>query len=151
MKMKTKADLKEEIIKSVAENGEYLLSGDVIDKQVGKKCVSEQCVSVFFRKNGIDDWEPVKTLKTWKEAKLFVRREKKRATEEKQVLTYDGQIDFEKWALRMLGTKKDLFYFDYVTGVDAKTSKDIRGLVADGSMTWGAALEVVRKHFFGKI
>ena len=69
----------------------------------------------------------------------------------KQILTYDGQLDFEKWALRMLGTKKDLFYFDYVTGVDTKTSKDIKGLVADGSMTWGAALEVVRKHFFGKI
>lgn len=151
MKVKAKADPKEEIIKSEAEGGEYLLSSDVIDEQVGKKCISKPCVSVFFRKNGIDDWEPVKTLKTWKEAKLFVRREKKRATEEKQVLTYDGQIDFEKWALRMLGTKKDLFYFDYVTGVDAKTSKDIRGLVADGSMTWGAALEVVRKHFFGKI
>lgn len=151
MKVKAKADPKEEIIKSEAEDSEYLLSSDLIDEQVGKKCISKLCVSVFFRKNGIDDWEPVKTLKTWKEAKLFVRREKKRATEEKQVLTYDGQIDFEKWALRMLGTKKDLFYFDYVTGVDAKTSKDIRGLVADGSMTWGAALEVVRKHFFGKI
>ena len=151
MKVKTKADPKEEIIKSEAEGGEYLLSSDVIDEQVGKKCISKPCVSVYFRKNGIGDWELVKTLKTWKEAKLFVRREKKRATEEKQVLTYDGQIDFKKWALRILGTKKDLFYFDYVTGVDTKTSKDIRGLVADGSMTWGAALEVVRKHFFGKI
>ena len=151
MKVKTKADPKEEIIKSEAEGGEYLLSSDVIDEQVGKKCVSKPCVSVFFRKNGFDDWEPVKTLKTWKEAKLFVRREKKRATEEKQVLTYDGQIDFKKWALRMLGTKKDLFYFDYVIGVDTKTSKDIKGLVANGSMSWGAALEVVRKHFFGKI
>lgn len=151
MKVKTKADPKEEIIKSVAEGGEYLLSSDVIDEQVGKKCVSKPCVSVFFRKNDVDDWELVKTLKTWKEAKLFVRREKKRASEAKQILTYDGQIDFEKWALRMLGTKKDLFYFDYVTGVDTKTSKDIKGLVADGSMTWGAALEVVRKHFFGKI
>ncbi len=151
MKLKTKADPKEEIIKSEAEGGEYLLSSDVIDEQVGKKRVSKPCVSVLFRKNGVDDWESVKTLKTWKEAKLFVRREKKRATEAKQVLTYDGQIDFEKWALRMLGTKKDLFYFDYVTGVDTETSKDIKGLVADGSMTWGAALEVVRKHFFGKI
>ena len=63
MKAKTKADPKEEIIKSEAEDGEYLLSSDVIDEHVGKKCISKPCVSVYFRKNGIDDWEPVKTLK----------------------------------------------------------------------------------------
>lgn len=68
-------------------------------------------------------------------------------------LIYAGQLEFKKWAQQKGASKKNGadFYFDFVTGVDAKTGKDIKGLKADGSMTWSKALEVVKKHFRIKV
>lgn len=61
-------------------------------------------------------------------------------------LTYDGQLQFKRaWCRKYL--KDDCFYFDYVTGVDAKTSHDIPGLIADGSLTWRQASSILCKHF----
>jgi len=66
------------------------------------------------------------------------------------LLTYDAQLDFKKWALRKLGTKRDIFYFDCVTGVDAKTSKDIKWLTANGTMTWGEGLKILQSWHANK-
>jgi len=63
------------------------------------------------------------------------------------ILTYQNQLHFKKWALAQLKTAEDLFYFDYVTGVDAKDDKDIPGLTANETLTWSQALEVLKRHF----
>lgn len=69
-----------------------------------------------------------------------------------QKLTYDGQLEFKRFVGRNnkelgINHKGDFFYFDYVTGVDAETSRDIPGLMANGSMTWCQAVDVLKKHF----
>lgn len=61
-------------------------------------------------------------------------------------LTYGDQLKF-KAAWRRHHKKGDIFYFDFVTGVDAKTAMDIPGLAADGSMTWSQADKILCKHF----
>ena len=61
-------------------------------------------------------------------------------------LTYGDQLKF-KAAWRRHHKKGDIFYFDFVTGVDAKTSRDILGLSANGSMTWSQADKILCKHF----
>lgn len=61
------------------------------------------------------------------------------------ILTYDGQLDFKKWARKEYHLPD--FYFDYITCVDAKDDRDIEGVVADGSMTWGEAADYLVTHF----
>lgn len=63
------------------------------------------------------------------------------------ILTYDRQLEFKRYAHRRgIPVKKD-FYFDYITGVDEATSMDIPGLSADGTLTFAQAYDIVSKHF----
>lgn len=64
---------------------------------------------------------------------------------EDTLLTYDNQLDFKAYARKTYGLPD--FYFDYVTGVDAKNDRDIPGLYADGTMTWGEAVDILKSHF----
>lgn len=69
---------------------------------------------------------------------------------ENNVLTYDSQIKFEKWAMKNgIDSKKHDFYFDHITAVDAThdDQPDIPGVKADGTMTWGKALAKLKKYF----
>lgn len=64
-------------------------------------------------------------------------------------LVYGNQLEFERWARRHGASKKNGadFYFDSVFPVDAKTSKNIPGFLADGNTTWKEALDLIKKHF----
>lgn len=143
--------MREELISSPSESGEYLLSQDYIDKEINGRPIARECVCIYFRKSGYEEWEHVRTLDTWPKAiaatKRMVAHADKQAKLGSKKLTYDVQLDFKKWALKFLRSKSDSFYFDYVTGVDSKTSKDIPGLVADGSLTWEEALRILENHF----
>lgn len=66
----------EKIIKSLNEQGEYLISADIMDRDLGNgKWAAVPCYSVFFRKDGIEDWESVETFKTRQEAEDFIASE----------------------------------------------------------------------------
>lgn len=67
-------------------------------------------------------------------------------------LTYDGQLEFKKWAKTQGLSKKNGvdFYFDNIECVDGRDPHDqstIRGVVCDGSLTWGEAARRLRKYF----
>ena len=66
-------------------------------------------------------------------------------------LTYDNQLDFIKWVEQEgdIGLGKGFFYFDFITPVDATKVEqpDIDGFYADGSVTWGQALEALKDHY----
>ena len=66
-------------------------------------------------------------------------------------LTYDSQLEFKAWAKKHGLTKKNGidFYFDNIYAVDATVERQptIRGVVADGTMTWNDALNMLKKHF----
>lgn len=64
--------MKEEIVKT--ENGEYLLSPDVVDRvdENGNQ-TSEDVVSLFFRRTGeTEEWESVKSFPDFESARAFV-------------------------------------------------------------------------------
>lgn len=68
----------------------------------------------------------------------------------KQKLYYDNQLQFEKWAeARGINDENNAeIYFDNIYCVDAvHGDRDIKGVKADGSMTWGQALAKIQKHF----
>lgn len=66
-------------------------------------------------------------------------------------LEYEDQLDFKRWVLenypQVAAVSDDPFYFDYVTGVDARDDKDIPHLACDGSLTWGDAAEILMNYF----
>lgn len=66
-------------------------------------------------------------------------------------LTYGNQLEFKKWAKRHGLTKKAGadYYFDSIYAVDARKSSQptIRGVVADGSLTFREAAAKLKKHF----
>lgn len=64
--------MKEKIIKSPGENGEYLLSEDIITNDNGNDVKG---VSIFFRKVGMEEWEPFKSVRKWKDAEAEVKNE----------------------------------------------------------------------------
>ena len=67
------------------------------------------------------------------------------------ILTYSNQIAFIKWARQHGLTKKAGadYYFDYITPVDAtkESQPDIKGFYANGQVTFGTALSILKKHF----
>ena len=67
------------------------------------------------------------------------------------LLTYDRQLEFKSWAKRHGLTKKAGadYYFDFITPVDATkmNQPDIKGFRADGTVTFGTALRILKKHF----
>jgi len=67
------------------------------------------------------------------------------------LLTYDRQLAFKSWAKRHGLTKKAGadYYFDFITPVDATkmSQPDIKGFRADGTVTFGTALRILKKHF----
>ena len=62
-----------------------------------------------------------------------------------KLLTYQNQLEFTK-AWRKAHKSHDI-YFDYIQGVDARTSRDIPGLVSNGSLTYSQAAKLACKHF----
>lgn len=66
-------------------------------------------------------------------------------------LTYSNQLEFKKWAKKYGLTKKNGadYYFDSIYAVDAtdENQPDIKGVIANGTMTFGEALEMLKKHF----
>ena len=67
-------------------------------------------------------------------------------------LVYDNQIEFKHWARRHGLSKKNGadYYFDCITQVDARDpmkQNDIPGFLADGKITWGEALKILKKYF----
>ena len=67
------------------------------------------------------------------------------------LLTYSCQLEFKRWAAHYGLTKKAGadYYFDFVTPVDATkmSQPDIKGFRADGTVTCGTALKILKKHF----
>lgn len=67
------------------------------------------------------------------------------------LLTYSKQLDFKTWASHHGLTKKAGadYYFDFVTPVDATkpSQPDIKGFRADGTVTFGTALRILKKYF----
>lgn len=67
------------------------------------------------------------------------------------LLTYDRQLKFKSWAKHHGLTKKAGadYYFDFITPVDATkmSQPDIKGFRADGTVTFGTALKILKKHF----
>ena len=67
------------------------------------------------------------------------------------LLTYSCQLEFKRWAAHYGLTKKAGadYYFDFVTPVDATkmSQPDIKGFRADGTVTFGTALKILKKHF----
>lgn len=67
------------------------------------------------------------------------------------LLTYSHQLEFKRWAAHHGLTKKAGadYYFDCVTPVDATkmSQPDIKGFRADGTVTFGTALKILKKHF----
>ena len=67
-------------------------------------------------------------------------------------LVYSNQIEFKRWARRHGLSKKNGadYYFDCITPVDARDpmkQNDIPGFLADGKITWGEALKILKKYF----
>ena len=67
-----------------------------------------------------------------------------------KLLTYYSQLEFKAWAKKHGLAKNGAdFYFDNIYAVDATNGRQptIRGVVADGTMTWNDALTALKKHF----
>ena len=69
-----------------------------------------------------------------------------------QRLTYSNQMEFKSWARKNGLTQKNgaRYYFDSIFAVhdNGMTSQDtIRGVIANGSLTWGEALFKLKLHF----
>ena len=67
-------------------------------------------------------------------------------------LTYSNQMEFKSWARKHGLTQKNgaRYYFDSVFAVhdNGMTSQDtIRGVIANGSLTWGEALYKLKLYF----
>lgn len=64
-------------------------------------------------------------------------------------LEYGNQMEFKAWAKKQGLTKKNGadYYFDSTDAVDGKTAKDIKGVKANGTMTWAAAAKKLKKYF----
>lgn len=60
-----------------------------------------------------------------------------------KILTYANQLEFKAYA-KSQGIDQNAFYFDCVTGVNALTNKDIPGLTADSTLTFGQALQILK-------
>jgi len=70
---------------------------------------------------------------------------------DKNKLTYSSQLEFKSWARKHGLTKKNGadYYFDCATAVDATkmSQPDIPGVKANGTLTWGEALEKLKSYF----
>lgn len=62
-------------------------------------------------------------------------------------LTYSNQLEFKAWAKQQVQFGKNDFYFDYITGVNAKTGRNIAGLDAGGDLSWDEALDILKAYF----